>query len=158
MTAQFATYAENPKIINKYPYLNFVQTFTINSYEPINDLTCDFIISGHGLHAYNYMKVEFPEHTKYFFIESREGINGDMTRVRGVCDVLYTYHQTILNSPAVIRRTSDTAYVDTFLRDGVVTTRANTELDAALIAENVISDTEYVYVGILQKLPSKGAL
>lgn len=155
ITARFATYTGNPKKIKKA--LTFGDPVTISAHGAIDDLTCDFIING-TLFGANYMQVDWNGQTKNYFIEQRIGQTGTMTRIRCTCDVLATYQTTILSAPAVIRRTSDTAYVDTFLRDGFVTTRANTEIDAAVIAENIIADTEYIYVGILQKVPSKGAL
>jgi len=155
--ANFATSDYSTKKITKEPI--FGADVTISAYEEVDDLTCDFILDGHGYHGYNYMQVTWDTgRVKYYFIESRTGMPGDMTRIRCVCDVLRTYQATILASPAVLNRTSDQKFTDTFLKDNQITTRAVTELDAAAIAENVISDTEYVYVGILQKVPSKGAV
>ena len=156
ITANFATSDYSTKKITKAPI--FGTDVTISAYEEIDDLTCDFILNGHGYHEYNYMKVSWGARVKYYFIESRTGLPGDMTRIRCVCDVLRTYQAAILASPAVLNRTSDQNFTDTFLKDNQITTRAVTELDAAKIAENVISDTEYVYVGILQKVASKGAV
>ena len=157
ITANFATTTESTKKITKTP--SFGADVPISAYEEVDDLTCDFILDGHGYHGYNYMKVTWDTgRVKYYFIESRTGMPGDMTRIRCVCDVLRTYRAAILASPAVLNRTSDQRYTDTFLKDNQITTRAVTELDAAAIAENVISDTEYVYVGILQKVASKGAV
>lgn len=155
--AKFATSEESTKKIKKTP--QFGTDVPISAYEEVDDLTCDFILDGHGYHGYNYMQVTWDTgRVKYYFIENRTGMPGDMTRIRCVCDVLRTYKDTILASPAVLNRTSDQKYTDTFLKDNQITTRAVTELDAAAIAENVISDTEYVYVGILQKVASKGAV
>jgi len=154
--AKFATSDYSTKKITKEPI--FGADVPISAYEEVDDLTCDFILDGHGYHGYNYMQVTWDNKVKYYFIESRTGMPGDMTRIRCVCDVLRTYQATILASPAVLNRTSDQRFTDTFLKDNQITTRAVTELDAAAIAEDVISDTEYVYVGILQKVPSKGAV
>lgn len=155
--ANFATTTESTKKITKTP--SFGANVPISAYEEVDDLTCDFILDGHGYHGYNYMKVTWDTgRVKYYFIETRTGMPGDRTKVRGVCDVLRTYKDTILSSPAVLNRTSDQKFTDTFLKDNQITTRAVTELDASAIAENVISDTEYVYVGILQKVASKGAV
>lgn len=157
ITANFATNEESTKKITKTP--QFGANVPISAYEEVDDLTCDFILNGHGYHGYNYMQVTWDTgRVKYYFIESRTGMPGDMTRIRCVCDVLRTYKETILASPAVLNRTSDQKFTDTFLKDNQITTRAVTELDACAIAENVISDTEYVYVGILQKVASKGAV
>lgn len=157
ITAKFAISEESTKKITKTP--QFGSDVPISAYEEVDDLTCDFILDGNGYHGYNYMQVTWDTgRVKYYFIESRSGMPGDMTRIRCVCDVLRTYQATILASPAVLNRTSDQKYTDTFLKDNQITTRAVTELDAAAIKEDVISDTEYVYVGILQKVASKGAV
>lgn len=156
ITARFATYTGNPKKVKKA--LTFGEPVTIAAHGAIDDLTCDFVVNGAALFDANYMQVNWNGTTKNYFIEQRIGQTGTMTRIRCTCDVLTTYQTAVLSAPAVIRRTSDTRYVDTFLRDGFVTTRANTEIDAAVIAPDIIADTEYIYVGILQKVPSKGAL
>lgn len=156
ITARFATYTGNPKKVKKA--LTFGEPVTIAAHGAIDDLTCDFVVNGAALFDANYMQVDWNGQIKNYFIEQRIGQTGTMTRIRCTCDVLTTYQTAVLSAPAVIRRTSDTTYVDTFLRDGFVTTRANTEIDAAVIAPDIIADTEYIYVGILQKVPSKGAL
>lgn len=156
ITARFATYTGNPKKVKKA--LTFGAPVTISAHGAVDDLTCDFVVNGAALFDANYMQVDWNGTTKNYFIEQRIGQTGTMTRIRCTCDVLKTYQTAVLSAPAVIRRTSDTRYVDTFLRDGFVTTRANTEIDAAVIAPDIIADTEYIYVGILQKVPSKGAL
>ena len=157
ITAKFATSDYSTKKITKEPV--YGADVPISAYDEVDDLTCDFILDGHGYHGYNYMQVTWDTgRVKYYFIETRTGMPGDRTKVRGVCDVLRTYQAAILASPAVLNRTSDQKFTDTFLKDNQITTRAVTELDASAIAEDVISDTEYVYVGILQKVASKGAV
>lgn len=154
--AQFAIYDGSPKkvykSINSWPLEK-----TINAYEEIDDLTCDFILDGAGYHGYNYMRVEWGNKVKFYFIESRTGMKGNMTKIRCVCDVLTTYQGAIGDAPAVINRTSDRKHNDPMLKDNKVTTRSVTELDSTLISSNIVSDTEYVYVGVLQKVPSVAA-
>lgn len=154
MTCKFATYTGNPKKINKT--LSFTKECSISAYEDVDDLTCDFIILGTDLHGYNYMEVDWNGHTKYYFIGPRIGMQGGKTRIRATCDVLTTYKDAILGSPAVLNRTSDgrDGFTFPFLKDNRVTTLAKTEFSSDRIVSNVIGDIEYVYVGILQKTPS----
>lgn len=151
--ANFTTWGGSPKKVQK-TITSWSEEKTINAYEDIDDLTCDFILDGAGYHGYNYMRVEWGNKVKFYFIESRTGMKGNMTKIRGVCDVLTTYQVAIGNAPAVINRTSDKNHNDPMLKDNKVTTRAETELDSTLISSNIVSDTEYVYVGVLQKVPS----
>lgn len=153
ITAKFATITENPKKIKKSVPLSG-SPITISAWNAIDDLTCDFILDGSGYHDENYMQVDFPGITKYYFIDRRAGMPGNMVRLTGTIDVLTTYTSTILAAEAVINRTSDPNFIDPMLKDNKVTTRSVTELDSTLLLSNVISDTEYVYVGVLQKLPS----
>ncbi len=153
ITAKFAAYGGSPKKVYK-TISSWSEEKTINAYEDIDDLTCDFILDGAGYHGYNYMRVAWNGTVKYYFIESRTGMRGNMTKLRGVCDVLTTYQSAVGNAPAVINRTSDGDHNDPMLKDNKVTTRSVTELDSTLISPNIVSDTEYVYVGVLQKVPS----
>lgn len=152
--ADFATWDGSPKKVFKSISSWPVSDKTISAYEDIDDLTCDFILDGAGYHGYNYMRVSWGEMVKYYFIESRTGMKGNMTKIRGVCDVLTTYQSAVGSAPAVINRTSDEDLIDPMLKDNKVTARAVTELDSTLISSNIVSDTEYVYVGVLQKVPS----
>lgn len=156
ITAKFATYGGSPKKVYK-SISSWSEEKTISAYEDIDDLTCDFILDGSGYHGYNYMRVEWNGTVKYYFIESRTGMKGNMTKLRGVCDVLTTYQDAVGNAPAVINRTSDKDHNDPMLKDNKVTTRSVTELDSTLIVPDVVSNTEYVYVGVLQKVPSVAA-
>lgn len=157
ITVNFSTYTGSPKKVYKVFNPVFENDKTISAYEEIDDLTCDFILDGAGYHSYNYMRVAWNGKVKYYFIESRTGMTGNRTKLRGVCDVLTTYQNAVGNAPAVINRTSDGNHSDPMLKDNKVTTRAVTELDSTKIIENVVSDTEYVYVGVLQKVPSVAA-
>jgi len=151
--AQFAIYDGSPKKVYK-SITSWSDEKTISAYEDIDDLTCDFILDGAGYHGYNYMRVEWGSQVKFYFIESRTGMKGNMTKLRGVCDVLTTYQEAVGSAPAVINRTSNKDHADPMLKDNKVTTRSVTELDSTRLVSNVVSDTEYVYVGVLQKVPS----
>lgn len=151
MTCKLATYTGNPKKIRKS--VTFSKECTISAFEEVDDLTCDFIILGTDLHAYNYMEVDWNNHIKYYFIELRGGMQGGRTRVRAICDVLTTYKNPVLASPVVINRTSDgrDGFTNPFLKDNRVTTLSKTSFSSWNIVNNVIGNMEYVYVGILQK-------
>lgn len=156
ITAKFATWDGSPKKVFK-SISSWPLEKTIEAYEEIDDLTCDFILDGAGYHGYNYMRVSWGEMVKYYFIESRTGMTGNRTKLRATCDVLTTYQGAVGDAPAVINRTSDGNHNDPMLKDNKVTTRSVTELDSTLISSNIVSDTEYVYVGVLQKVPSVAA-
>lgn len=153
ITAQFTTYNGNPKKVNKN--VTFAENpITVKAYETIDDLTCDFILNGHGYHGVNYMKVSWDGVEKFYFIEKRAGMTGDMTRITASCDVLYTYANEINNAPAVINRTSNNAYVNALLRDSKVLTLSGARVSSIRLSR-YISDWEYYYVAVLQSAPSK---
>lgn len=156
LSARFGTTSDNPKKINKtLPFSG--DAVTVNAWSQVDDLTCEFILSGSGYHDENYMEVNWPGITKYYFIEKRVGMQGNMVKLTGTIDALTTYKDTIMSAPAVINRTDDQNHLDPMLKDNKVTTRSVTELDSTLLVGNVISDTEYVYVGVLQKVASTAA-
>lgn len=155
ITAQFATYNGNPKKVNKN--VTFTgNTVTVKAYETIDDLTCDFILNGHGYHGVNYMKVSWDGVEKFYFIEKRAGMTGDMTRITASCDVLYTYANEINNASAVLNRTSNTEYVNSLLRDSKVLTLSGA-IPSSIKLSNYISDWEYYYVAVLQSKASSFA-
>lgn len=166
ITARVGTWKGNPKVLVKDGSETYGSVFwasetlnlTVSAYEEIDDLTCDFILNGHGYHSYNYMEVDWGGTTKYYFIEKRSGMTGDMTKVRCTCDVLYTYSAEILNASAIINRTSWTTdtITDFMLRDNKVTTTSRTIISSEALQENVIGDQEWYYVGVVQKLASTG--
>lgn len=159
ITAKTAVYSGSPKKIKKNVTWDQAPgaEIQISAYEEINDLTCDFILDGHGYNNKNYMEVSWDNGVvKYYFIESRTGMPGDMTKVRGVCDVLTTYQSTVLDAEAVLNRTSYSTknLVDPMLRDNKVTTTSRTVISSEVIQENIIGNTEWFYVGIVQNMAS----
>lgn len=152
ITAQFTTYNGNPKKVNKN--VTFAgNTVTVKAYETIDDLTCDFILNGHGYHGVNYMKVSWDGVEKFYFIEKRAGMTGDMTRITASCDVLYTYANEINNASAVLNRTSNNAYVNSLLRDSKVLTLSGA-VPSSIRLFDMLSDQEYYYVAVLQSSAS----
>lgn len=152
ITAWFTTYSGNPKKVNKSVTFEGEGT-AIQSYETIDDLTCDFILNGHGYHGTNYMKVSWDGVIKYYFIEKRSGMPADMTRITATCDVLYTYANEVNNAEAVLNRTSNGVYVNSLLRDSKVLTLSGAVPSSIKLAE-ILSDREYYYVAVLQSAPS----
>ena len=130
----------------------------IKSYEDIDDFTCDFILNGSGYHGNNYMAVKWPGITKYYFIQSRTGMPGNMTKIRAKCDVLFTYKNSVYGTKAVINRTNSEKeyFTNPMLKDNKITTLSETEFDSTslLNLDEIIADQEYIYVGILQKIRS----
>lgn len=156
ITAQFTTYNGNPKKVNKN--VTFAgNPVTVKAYETIDDLTCDFILNGHGYHGVNYMKVSWDGNIRYYFIENRSGLTGDRTSITASCDVLYTYADKINNSSAVLNRTSNNAYVNSRLRDSQVLTLSGAIPSSLYLVNNILDDTEYYYVGVVQAQASSFA-
>ena len=153
INAYFGTYTGNPKKVKKTVTLSET-AIPIQAYDEIDDLTCDFVLAGSGYHGYNYMKVEFPNHTKYYFIEKRAGVAGNMTKITATCDVLYTYTNSIINASAVLNRTSNGTYVNSLLRDSKVSTLSGAFPSSKILIPNVLDNQEYYYVAILQNGPS----
>lgn len=152
ITAQFATYLGLPKQIDKYPV--WEGSYDIKAYNEIDDLTCSFVLGGSGFHNYNMMRVTFPGNLiKNYFIEKREGMPGNMTKITATCDVLSTYAAAIHEAPAILNRTSNTNYVNFLLKDNQKTTISKTILSSKR-SEKITDNEEYFYVGIIQNKAS----
>ena len=155
LTAQFGYYYGNPKLVNK-AMNEFSAPYDIKAYDEIDDLTCSFVLGGSGFHRYNYMKVTWPgspSMVKYYFIERREGMPANMTKITATCDVLYTYASRINGAAAVLNRTSNTKYVNFLLKDNHSTTVSKTILSSKE-SQEITADEEYFYVGIIQNKAS----
>lgn len=152
ITVQFGTYDGNAKIVDKTSRLTLDNTeYEVKAYNEVNDLTCEFVLAGSGFHSYNYMKVTWPGDglVKYYFIEKREGMPANMTKVTATCDVLYTYRGNIWHASAILNRTSNTDYVNFLLKDNHMTTITKTILSSKQ-SEKITDNEEYFYVGIIQ--------
>lgn len=154
-----ATYGGNPRRIMKdLSIFDSATEITISAYKEIDDLTCEFILEGHGYHGTNYMRVSWNDNqkTKYYFIENRVGMPGDRTKIKATCDVLTTYSEPILAASAIINRTSNADLINNMLRDNKVTTTSNTIVSSENL-HNIgeIGNFEYYYVGVLQNTASK---
>lgn len=151
MTCKFKTITDYGNKVFKDVATGWSEALTINSYEEVNDLTCDFLVTGTSLHGYNYMQVDWGGHTKYYFIEIRGGNKGGMTMVRGKCDVLTTYHNAIYNSPAVIGRTNNGSKINMYVRDDRIPITSLTAMSSKRLG-NVINanSEEFIYMGVWQ--------
>ena len=156
ITAWFTTYSGNPKKVNKDVSFSG-DGKTISAYETIDDLTCKFILDGHGYHGVNYMKVSWDGNIRYYFIENRSGLTGNRTSITASCDVLYTYASNIKNASAVLNRTSNNTYVNSRLRDSQVLTLSGAIPSSLYLVNNILDDTEYYYVGVVQAQASSFA-
>lgn len=164
ITARVGTCTCNPKTIfkdqeGKITWDSNNLNINVSAWKEINDLTCEFILDGAGYHGKNYMQVHWSDIDKYYFIEKREGLTGNMTKITATCDVLYTYRGAISGSAAVINRTSWSTdeITDFMLRDNKVTTTSKTIISSENLHNvDAISNTEWYYVGIVQKEASVG--
>lgn len=159
LTAEFGYYYGNPKLVNK-AMKEFSAPYDIKAYDEIDDLTCSFVLGGSGFHRYNYMRVTWPNGpdgsdgmVKYYFIERREGMPANMTKITATCDVLYTYASRINGAAAVLNRTSNTKYVNFLLKDNHMTTVSKTVLSSKR-SEKITDNEEYFYVGVIQNKAS----
>lgn len=160
ITASFGTWSGNPEKVNKD--VSFLgSSTTVQATRDINDLTCEFILDGQGYHGCNYMEVFWgsgnvdPETgesgvTKYYFIEKREGMPGNMTKITATCDVLTTYASAVYAAPAVIGRTSKSAYLNNYLKDEKTPMLSDTYFSSSVLGDinGVKANTEYFYVGV----------
>lgn len=128
------------------------RSFSIQAYEEINDTECDFIVSNSTEIDFqmNWMQVAWNGITKYYFVRSRSGMNGNMVRLRCEVDVLTTYKNRILSTPCVIERTSNSAYVNMFVHDSQIYPMAITDLSTENFGNDILGQNpqEYIYVGI----------
>ena len=159
LKAEFGYYYGNPKLVNK-AMKEFSAPYDIKAYDEIDDLTCSFVLGGSKFHKYNYMKVTWsngPDGSdgmvKYYFIERREGMPANMTKITAPCDVLYTYASRINGAAAVLNRTSNTKYTNFLLKDNHMTTVSKTVLSSKR-SEKITDNEEYFYVGVIQNKAS----
>lgn len=152
ITAQFASFYGPPKEVFKTPLWG--NSYEVKAYNEIDDLTCSFVLGGSGFHNYNMMRVTFPGGlAKNYFIEKREGMPGNMTKITATCDVLSTYSSAILTAPVILNRTSNTNFVNFLLKDNQKTTISKTILSSKR-SEKITDNEEYFYVGIIQNKAS----
>lgn len=132
----------------------FGNPITVEATGSINDIDCQFVLNGSGFFTSNYMKVRWPdcEFDYYYYINKRESMSGNRTLLICELDVLKTFADIIVESPAVIARTSNPAYVNFFVRDNKVPIVSTTQISTKNFGGAILPEQaqEYIYVGIWQ--------
>lgn len=132
----------------------FGNAITVEATGSINDIDCQFVLNGSGFFTSNYMKVLWPgcEFDYYYYINKRESMSGNRTLLICELDVLKTFARIIGESPAVIARTSNPAYVNFFVRDNKVPIVSTTQISTKNFGGAILPEQaqEYIYVGIWQ--------
>lgn len=128
------------------------RSFSISAYNEISDTECDFIVDNSTAIDFqmNWMQVAWNGIKKYYFVRSREGIQGNFVRLRCEIDALTTYQTRILSTPCVLERTSNSAYVNMFVHDAQVYPMSTTDLSTENFGNDILGENpqEYIYVGI----------
>lgn len=140
---------------------NLGSEITIDATGTVDDVECKFVLSGSDYYKSNYMEVKWPEVTGfsyYYFITKRESLPGNRTLLTCELDVLYTFSSIILESPAVLARTSNSEYVDFFVRDTKVPIVSTTQISTKNFGQPILPNDaqEYIYVGIWQNSKAVG--
>lgn len=148
--------SDNPKTLIKNCL--WANEITIKPTGDVNDLTCDFVLDGTDFYRYNYLVVYWPglqggaQMPYYYFINKKIGTSGNRTILQCELDVLNTFNLIIGNSPAVISRTSNSEYVNFFVRDNKVPVVSTTQISTKNFGPDILPQNaqEYIYVGIWQ--------
>lgn len=122
----------------------------IKAWDQIDDVTCEFIVSGFN-HTHNYMEVDWGDTIyKTYFVNKRTGMPGNMVKLTCEIDVLTTYGDIIRRSPAVIARTNNSAFVNFYQRDEKVPTLSTTDISTKNFGSAILPSPaqEYIYAGI----------
>ena len=106
MTIQLARYIGEKNKINKS--VSFSVTLSGTLRESSDVINPSIIIESpvDAVCGFNYAYI--PEFKRYYFIQNCAAYRADLTILSLAVDVLFTYKETILNSPAVIVRSSKT--------------------------------------------------
>lgn len=133
---------------------------TVEPTGSVSDMNCSFIVNGTNTqtplwgqidyHNCNYMSVNWGAGvpTYYYFIEQVISLTATRTQINCKLDVLKTFKSTIYNSDCIINRTSNTEYVNFYLRDDRVPILSTSELYSDPFGDPVCGNQEYYYVGI----------
>lgn len=145
--------------VRKTPSLG--DEITINAKGTVDDVECKFVLDGADYYKSNYIEVKWPEVTDfayYYFINKRESLSGNRTLLTCELDVLYTFSRIILECPAVLARTSNSDYVNFFVRDTKVPIVSTTQISTKNFGNPILPNNaqEYIYVGIWQTSKAVG--
>lgn len=153
ITAKLALCSDmSNKVQKNTSVFSMARSFAISAYNEISDTECDFVVDNATAVDFqmNWMQVAWNGITKYYFVRSREGLPGNMVRLRCEVDVLTTYQSRILSTPCVIERTSNSAYVNMFVHDAQIYPMALTDVSSENFGPDILGQNpqEYIYVGI----------
>lgn len=160
ITAKIGTTSAYPNEVVKTANLS-QDWFPVNPTGTVDDLTCDFILDG-GASSFigkNYMAVKWGTTKEYYyFINKKTSMPGNRTLLTCELDVLHTFSSIILESPAVLARTSNSDYVDFFVRDTKVPIVSTTQISTKNFGQPILPNDaqEYIYVGIWQNSKAVG--
>lgn len=128
------------------------RSFDISAYNEISDTECDFIVDNSTNIDFqmNWMQVAWNGITKYYFVRSREGMQGNFVRLRCEIDALTTYQTRILATPCVLERTSNGQFVNMYVHDSQIYPMSITDLSTENFGNDILGENpqEYIYVGI----------
>ena len=105
MTAYFYTISCPKDVIDKSSELGAGTSKTIQPYEALDDLTGTIIVSPSVANS-NYVRLSVSGKTRYYFVTGREELTGDRCILHLEEDVLMTWKDVIMTTPAIIRRSN----------------------------------------------------
>lgn len=144
--------------VTKSPILG--KEITINATGTVDDVECKFVLDGAAYYKSNYIEVKWPDtdFAYYYFINRRESLSGNRTLLTCELDVLYTFSSIILECPAVLARTSNSDYVNFFIRDTKVPIVSTTQISTKNFGNQILPNNaqEYIYAGIWQTSKAVG--
>lgn len=105
MNADFYTISCPKDVINKTGELGAATQKTIHAYEAVDDLTANIIVSPSVANC-NYVKLTITGKDRYYFVVSRETMTGDRCMLTLEEDVLMTWKDVVMTTPAIIRRSN----------------------------------------------------
>lgn len=153
ITARIGTCTAAYNQVNKdTAVLDSLPSKTVEPTGTVSDMNCSFILDGTGndYHNCNYMSVKWANNVPpyYYFIEQVVSLTGTRTQINCKLDVLKTFEEMIYSSTCLINRTSNTEYVNFYLRDDRVPILSVSEPYSAPFGNNVCGNQEHYYVGI----------
>ena len=121
----------------------------IKAWEVVNDLTCEFIVSDF-VFGHNYLLVSWDNFQKAYYVIKRSPMPGGMIKLTCEIDVLTTYADEINRAPAVLERTSNSAFVNFFQRDEKIPVLSTTDISTKNFGNVILGENpkEYIYAGI----------
>lgn len=104
MTIQLGNYNDEKNRINKNVSFSALFEGTLREASDVVNPSIMIEASVDAVCGFNYAYI--PEFQRYYFIQNCTAFRNSLTVINLTVDVLYTYKEAIMNSPAVIVRTS----------------------------------------------------